>query len=43
MLKRMIIMLGVVGAVFAALAWFVNFRSGMIRQALASLASGSPA
>ena len=38
MLKRMIIMLGVVGAVFAALAWFVNFRSGMIRQALASLA-----
>ncbi|WP_315834809.1 efflux RND transporter periplasmic adaptor subunit [Bradyrhizobium prioriisuperbiae] len=38
MLKRMVIMLGVVGAVFAALAWFVNFRSGMIRQALASLA-----
>jgi len=34
----MIIMLGIVGAVFAALAWFVNFRSGMIRQALASLA-----
>lgn len=38
MLKRMIIMLGVVGAVFAALAWFVNFRSGMIKQALASMA-----
>jgi membrane fusion protein (multidrug efflux system) len=38
MLKRMIIMLGVVGAVFAALAWFVNFRTGMIKQALASLA-----
>ncbi len=38
MLKRMIIMLGVVGAVFAALAWFVNFRAGMIKQAMASLA-----
>ena len=25
-------------AVFAALAWFVNFRSGMIKQALASMA-----
>ena len=38
MLKRMIIMLGVVGAVFAALAWFVNFRAGMIKRAMASLA-----
>jgi len=38
MLKRMMIMLGVVGAVFAALAWFVNFRAGMIRQAMAALA-----
>jgi membrane fusion protein, multidrug efflux system len=38
MLKRMIIMLGVVGAVFAGLGWFVNFRAGMIQKALASLA-----
>src|SRR5882757_5627596 len=38
MLKRMIIMLAVVGAVFAALDWFVNFRAGMIRQVLAGLA-----
>ncbi|KYG19242.1 RND transporter [Bradyrhizobium sp. AT1] len=38
MLKRMMIMLGVVGTVFAALAWFVNFRAGMIRQAMAALA-----
>ncbi|WP_027530917.1 efflux RND transporter periplasmic adaptor subunit [Bradyrhizobium sp. WSM3983] len=38
MLKRMIIMLCAIGAVFAALAWFVNFRAGMIRQAMASLA-----
>jgi membrane fusion protein (multidrug efflux system) len=34
----MIIMLGIVGAVFAGLAWFVNFRNGMIRQAMAALA-----
>jgi len=38
MLKRMIIMLGVVGAVFAGLAWFVNFRAGIIKTVLASLA-----
>lgn len=38
MLKRMIIMLCVIGAVFAALAWFVNFRAGMISQVMASLA-----
>jgi membrane fusion protein (multidrug efflux system) len=38
MLKRMIIMLCVVGAVFAGLAWFVNFRATMIKQAMASLA-----
>jgi membrane fusion protein, multidrug efflux system len=38
MLKRMIIMLGVVGAVFAGLAWFVNFRASMIQKALAALA-----
>ncbi|MDH2404982.1 efflux RND transporter periplasmic adaptor subunit [Bradyrhizobium sp. SSUT18] len=38
MFKRMIIMLCVIGAVFAALAWFVNFRAGMIKQAMASLA-----
>jgi membrane fusion protein (multidrug efflux system) len=34
----MIIMLGLVGAVFAGLTWFVNFRSLMIREALAGLA-----
>jgi membrane fusion protein (multidrug efflux system) len=38
MLKRMIIMLCAIGAVFAALAWFVNFRAGMISQVMASLA-----
>ncbi|UFW91983.1 hypothetical protein BjapCC829_49330 (plasmid) [Bradyrhizobium barranii] len=38
MFKRMILMLYVIGAVFAALAWFVNFRAGMIKQAMASLA-----
>ena len=38
MLKRMIIMLSVVGAVFAGLAWFVNFRAGMIQKSLAALA-----
>ncbi|WP_441251905.1 efflux RND transporter periplasmic adaptor subunit [Tardiphaga sp. 71_E8_N1_1] len=38
MLKRMIIMFGIVGAVFAGLAWFVNFRAGMIKNALAALA-----
>jgi membrane fusion protein (multidrug efflux system) len=38
MLKRMIIMLGVVAAVFAALSWFVSFRAGMISKVLASLA-----
>ena len=38
MLKRMIIMLCVIGAVFAALAWFVNFRAGMISQVMATLA-----
>lgn len=38
MFKRMIIMLCVIGAVFAALVWFVNFRAGMIKQAMASLA-----
>ena len=38
MLKRMIIMLCVIGTVFAALAWFVNFRAGKISQAMASLA-----
>jgi membrane fusion protein (multidrug efflux system) len=38
MLKRMIIMLCVIGAVFAALTWFVNFRAGMISQVMASLA-----
>lgn len=39
MLKRMILMLGAMGAAFGALAWFVNFRSMMIGQALASLAN----
>jgi membrane fusion protein (multidrug efflux system) len=39
MLKRMIIMLCVIGAVFAALAWFVNFRAGMISQVMATLAN----
>jgi membrane fusion protein (multidrug efflux system) len=34
----MIIMLGIVGAVFAGLVWFVNFRAGMIKTVLASLA-----
>lgn len=38
MLKRMIIMLCAIGVVFAALAWFVNFRAGMISQVMASLA-----
>ncbi|WP_187435676.1 efflux RND transporter periplasmic adaptor subunit [Bradyrhizobium hipponense] len=38
MFKRMMIMLCIAGAVFAALAWFVNFRAGMIRQAMAALA-----
>jgi membrane fusion protein (multidrug efflux system) len=38
MLKRMTIMLCAIGAVFAALAWFVNFRAGMISQVMASLA-----
>ena len=38
MFKRMIIMLCAVGVVFAALAWFVNFRAGMISQVMASLA-----
>ncbi|MEH2485046.1 efflux RND transporter periplasmic adaptor subunit [Bradyrhizobium sp. AZCC 2230] len=38
MLKRMLIMLCAIGAVFAALAWFVNFRAGMISQVMASLA-----
>ncbi len=38
MLKRMIIMLGIVGAVFAGLAWFINFRAGLIKNALAALA-----
>ncbi len=42
MLKRMIIMLCVVGVVFAALAWFVSFRAGMIKQAMA-VARRSPA
>ncbi|WP_204351292.1 hypothetical protein, partial [Serratia marcescens] len=31
-------MLCAVGVVFAALAWFVNFRAGMISQVMASLA-----
>lgn len=38
MLKRMIVMLAVMGAVFGALAWFVNFRSLMIGKVMASLA-----
>jgi membrane fusion protein, multidrug efflux system len=38
MLKRMMIMLGIVGVVFAGLAWFVNFRAGLIKNALAALA-----
>jgi membrane fusion protein, multidrug efflux system len=38
MLKRMVIMLGIVGVVFAGLSWFVNFRAGLIRNALAALA-----
>jgi membrane fusion protein, multidrug efflux system len=38
MLKRMIVMLAVMGAAFGALAWFVNFRSLMIGKVMASLA-----
>jgi membrane fusion protein (multidrug efflux system) len=38
MTKRMIIMLAIVGAVFAGLAWFVQFRAGLIKNALAALA-----
>lgn len=38
MLKRMIIMLCVVGAVFAGLAWFVNFRAGILKNVMAALA-----
>jgi membrane fusion protein, multidrug efflux system len=42
MFKRMMIMLCIAGAMFAALAWFVNFRAGMIRQAMATLADRPP-
>ncbi|HLG83104.1 MAG TPA: efflux RND transporter periplasmic adaptor subunit [Bradyrhizobium sp.] len=38
MLKRMIIMLCGVGAVFAGLAWFVDFRAGIIKKVMATLA-----
>ncbi len=38
MLKRMIIMLSIVGAIFAGLDWFVNFRAGIISKVLAAIA-----
>ena len=39
MIKRFIVMLVLVGALFAGLSWFINFRAGIIKNALASLAN----
>lgn len=39
MVRRMIVMLAIVGVVFAALYGFVAFRSAMIKQALAAMAN----
>ena len=39
MFKPMMVMLASVGVVFGALYFFVNFRSTMIKQALASMAN----